>query len=411
MRAIWMASLAGGLAAVSMFEAAAGREPHAAAHSHSTLRVLLLNPQLIEKTRERIQAGDPEAVAALDQLKREAEDALKIKALTVVDEPTPPSGDKHDFMSLSIYWWPNPDTKDRLPYVHHDGKVNPEVNQYDLPKISAMSDTVQTLALAYYLTRHEPYVQHAARLLHVWFIDETTRMNPNMNHAQAVPGISSGGRQGIIETAQLATKVIDSVELLNGSAAWSDGDLRATKLWFREYLQWLQTHPYALAESLQTNNHGMWYDLQVATFATFVGDEDRARHVLSASTMSRICRQIMPDGRQPEELKRTKSWDYSLYNLDALFALAALGQRLDVDLWGFVGPDGQSVPKALDYLAAYLDTSKKWPHQQVHSFSPKSSLSPFVIRAVSEFHDPRFAPLLQEVDPVPGSRLQLLYPN
>jgi hypothetical protein len=406
-----MATLAGGLAVVSMFEATSGQEPHAVAHSQSTLRVLLLNPQLIENSRGRVQAGDPDAVAALDQLKREAAEALEIKPLTVVDEPTPPSGDKHDYMSLSIYWWPNPDTKDGLPYVHRDGIVNPQVNQYDLPKISEMADAVQTLSLAYYLTEHEPYAQHAAGLLRVWFVDETTRMNPSMNFAQAVPGVSSGGRQGIIETAQLATKVIDSVGLLEGSAAWSDGDLRAMKLWFHQYLQWLQAHPYALAESLRSNNHGTWYDLQVATYATFVGHEDQARGVLTTSTMSRICRQIMADGRQPEELNRTKSWDYSLYNLDALFALAALGQRLEVNVWGFVGPDGQSVPKALDYLAAYLDTAKRWPHQQVYPFSAKSGLSPFVIRAVREFHDPRYEPLIRELDSMSGSRLHLLYPN
>src|SRR5688572_563182 len=111
--------------------------------------------------------------------------------------------------------------------------------------------------------------------------------------------------------------------------------------------------------------------------------------MLTGSAAKRICAQFKENGEQPEELKRTKLWDYSIYNLEAMFALASMGQRVDVDLWRHERPwacaDGQSISKALDYLCEYLDGSKKWPHRQIVGFEPREGLSPLIYRGAIEF--------------------------
>jgi len=315
-------------------------------------------------------------------------------------------------MSLSIYWWPNPIT--RIPYIPRDGYVNPEINKYDHPKLTAMAGAVETLSLAFYFTGKERYAQRAAVLLRTWFLDEKTRMNPNLNYSQHVPGLWPGTRQGVIDTVPIAVKVMDSVGLLAESRAWSESDNDRLRRWFVRFLEWLQHSPLGKAEARRMNNHGMWYDVQVARYALFVGKRDLARRVLDTSAKRRIAERIRPDGSQPEELRRTKSFNYSLYNLNAMFALASMAQKLEIDLWGFQGNEGQGIRKALDYLADYIEEPENWPYKQVVSFDT-GALLPLLRRAAIAYGEPRYEQL---IDALPGgaarraaSRTNLLYPK
>jgi hypothetical protein len=63
----------------------------------------------------------------------------------------PPSGDKHDYVSLTPYWWLNPDTSNGLPYVYRDGHVNPQIHEYDRHRLDTTVWSVQTLALVAFL--------------------------------------------------------------------------------------------------------------------------------------------------------------------------------------------------------------------------------------------------------------------
>ena len=379
--------------------------------AESNLRVFILDPEQLKLTKQLVQNQDPRIAPAIAQLKQQADRALNQKPLTVVDGQTPPSGDPHDYMSLSIYWWPNPNTPDGLPYVHRDGEVNPEVNQYDGPKLNLMAQSVETLALAYYFTDYEPYAEHAARLIKTWFLDEETRMNPNLNHGQAIPGKNDGSRQGIIETAVLATKVIDSVGLLAASEHWTETDQTQLQSWFGSYRQWLQTSWLGIQEAFRTNNHGMWYDVQLTSFARFMGDDASAKRQLTFVTPLRIMTQVESDGSQPQELSRTRGFDYSLYNLDAMFTLASIGEKLDVDLWKSQSEGGR-IEKALNFLVPYIEPAKEWPYGQ-ENIRPER-LRPFLRRAALAYEDPRYEQLSEQL---PGAeneravnRVNLLYP-
>ena len=61
------------------------------------------------------------------QLIRKAEKAMTQPVPLLTDkEVVPPSGDKRDYTSLAIYFWPDSTSPDGLPYVRRDGHVNPE---------------------------------------------------------------------------------------------------------------------------------------------------------------------------------------------------------------------------------------------------------------------------------------------
>lgn len=374
-------------------------------------RVFVLNPATLATVKSQVAAGDERRMPALEQLRREANAALDVGPFSVVDGGVlPPSGDPHDYMSVGPYWWPDPKKEDGLPYIRRDGRVNPEYHEHDTTPRGKMCSAVETLALAYYFTGHEPYAEHAAKLLRVWFLDEDTRMNPNLQFGQAIPGRCTGRGIGIIETLHFIS-VVDAVGMLAGSNAWTEADQQALEAWFAEYLDWLLESRYGRDEAATKNNHGTWYDAQVASFALFVGRDDVARRVLSEAAEKRIARQIEPDGRQPHELARTKSFSYSVMNLRGMFTLAALGGRVGVDLWNFETDDGRSIRKAIDWLAPFASGQTKWQHEQISGLHPEA-LYPLLRWAAVAYEEPEYEELIKQIpdfDPK-AERTELLRP-
>jgi hypothetical protein len=235
-------------------------------------------------------------------------------------------------------------------------------------------------------------------------------MNPNFEFAQAVPGVNSGRGTGLIETAGL-TAVVDAVGLLAGSKAWTDADQRGLEDWFTRFVRWMQESRNGRDEAAARNNHGTYYDLQVASFALFVGNRELATNVLRNAGSNRIARQIEPDGRQPLELARTKSWGYSTMNLRGLMSLATLGESVGVDLWHYETQDGQSLRKALDYLVPFALGEKKWPHPQLGGWSP-DAVFPLLHQAALKYPDSKYAAMaLQTTRISASSRSRLLRPS
>lgn len=356
--------------------------------------MIIYDFQQLETFKNKYTDGNEIAVKVVSQIIKYADRALKNKPYSVVDkEFTPPSGDKHDYMSLSIYWWPNPIT--RIPYIHKDGQRNPEADKYDGKKIMQMANDVRVLALAWYYTGDIKYAQKAGQFVRVWFLDDATRMNPNMNYAQGVPGLYSGGRQGIIETVPLATRVLDSVLLIKNSPAWSQNDHKNLQKWFADYADWLQTSKLGKKEQVRKNNHGNWYDLQLACFAAFAENDELIKKVFTESVPARISSQIQPDGKMPQELRRTKSFDYSCYNLKALFYLAQLGTKYGYDIYDYTGTDGQSISKALDYLLNFRTQPENWQYEQIKKTSFKNQLDKFIYWAYIVFDKKKYADIIE----------------
>ena len=340
----------------------------AAVGADTTLpRVFCLSPQALAQAKARAAAKDEALTPALEKRRKEAKSAMKAGPFSVVDNDlVPPSGDKHDYISFGPYWWPDPAKKDGLPYIRRDGEEYPgsQSGGSDSPALGKMTSAVYTLSLAYYLLGDEAYAKHATELLRAWFLDPATKMNPHLEYGQGIPGRVEGRATGIIDTVGL-THVVDAVGLLRGSRNWQDQDQAGMVAWFTAYLEWLRTSKHGREESAAKNNHGTWYDAQVAAFALFTGQDQVAREVIEVSQKKRITRHVEPDGRQPAELARTKPFGYSTFNLQALFTLATLGQTVNVDLWRYETEDGRSLRKALDFLADYADPEKAWPYRDL----------------------------------------------
>lgn len=396
----WMSVLASAAAAVPFGDAKA--------ETDGLPRVFLIYAESLAQTRRQVAADAPDLAAPMAKLRQQGDEALKAGPFSVTDKKfVPPSGDKHDYMSLGPYWWPDPNKPDGLPYIRRDGEVNPEGEAYDRKPLGQMTSAVETLALAYYLTGHEPYADHAARLLRVWFLDERTRMNPHLEYGQAIPGRTQGRGIGIIDTAQLS-RLVDAVGMLGGSRAWSPADQQGLEWWFRQYLQWLRESRHGRDEDRTKNNHATWYDVQVAAFALFLGEDQIARDVLQNVPQRRIAAQIEPDGRQPLELARTRSWDYSTMNLRGMFELAMLGGRVGVDLWNFQTDDGRSIRRPLEWLIPYATGEQDWTHRQIHRLDPRK-LVPLLRRAAIAWQEPRYEQLAQQIGHDPADRLHLLW--
>jgi hypothetical protein len=370
-------------------------EPRQSSASSSSA-LLLLDSRALADTRERLRRGDERLKSALTTLDADAKKALAMKPVSVMDKTvTPPSGNKHDYMSQAPYWWPDKTQPDGRPYLRKDGERNPEINGIsDHDNLGRVCGTVNTLGLAHYLTGRDEYAAQAARLVRVWFLDAATRMTPHLRFGQGIPGINDGRGIGIIETRGLP-ELLDGVRLIGESSAWTAADEKGLQEWMRAYVTWLVESPYGQDESKNGNNHETWYDVQVASIALYTGQRDLAKRTLEHSR-ERIGRQFQPDGSQPRELERTRSWDYSAFNLVAFFNLGMLGERVGVDLWNFRTPDGRSLRHALDFMVPYATGERKWPEAQITDWRP-DAIHPLLRRAAIVWNEPKYRALADKI--------------
>lgn len=324
---------------------------------------ILINSAKLEHSFYRIKNEDPQIIPALEQLIAEAEVALTEGPFSVTHkEKLPPSGDKHDYASYSRYWWPDPATPDGLPYLRKDGETNPDsqnLTTSDRPRIGAFGKNAETLGLAYFFTKDERYALKVAELLKVWFLDEETRMNPNVKHAQCRLGHNQGSKTGILD-GRLIVKALEGSLLISGSGAMNAEEMEGLRSWTVKYFHWLTTNNMALEESASHNNHGSFYDAQAMYLALYSGQEAAAKLLASKAHQNRILKQIEPDGSMPNETTRTKPLFYSIYNLHALYLVAALSERVGVDIW-LASNTGSRLRKALDYILPYADPKVSWP--------------------------------------------------
>jgi hypothetical protein len=171
----------------------------------SDLRVFLLDAGHLVSARKAVREGDPELIAAVEELRKEADALLSSRLVSVMDKSiTPPSGDKHDYMSQAPYFWPDPKSSNGLPYIRRDGERNPEINKIpDHGNILGMPEKVQTLALAWFFTGQETYAAKATAFLRAWF---SARHRPDRiarSHESGGRGGSSG-RIGILDVERSA---------------------------------------------------------------------------------------------------------------------------------------------------------------------------------------------------------------
>lgn len=315
-----------------------------------------------------VSSGSDETAlrVALDRLINRAESHLTKDLLAVTDKPAAgPSGDKKDYLSVAPYWWPDPQKTDGLPYIRRDGYTNPErnSNDYDRVRMQKMIDYVVDLSLAAYMTGRRDLAARAEEQLRVWFIDPDTRMNPNLRYAQAIPGRVDGRAIGIIDSRVLAD-IVDSSILLKQMNALSPDTEAGLKSWIGAFAAWLIESDFGQEERAKDNNHGTFYDAQLAHFLIYAGRCDLVSRVLE-DTKARTVAQIKSNGIQPHEAKRTRSLHYHAFNLEAFLRLALIANRMNIDLYQYELAASGSIDDAVDAVAKYAGRFDEWPYPRL----------------------------------------------
>jgi hypothetical protein len=292
-------------------------------------------------------------IAAADQY-------LKEKPATITATRSPrSSGGPHDFFSEGDYWWPDPKNPDG-PYVQRDGMSNPDNFVEHRRALMRFSVQVPTLTAAWLITGKKKYAVHATEHLRAWFINEQTRMNPNLQYAQAIKGITTGRGIGIIDTIHLV-EVARSIEELEGSKVLEPDELAEIKKWFADYLQWMTTSKNGLDERDAKNNHGTCWVMQVASFARLTANNELIAYCRERFKTVIVPSQIEKDGSFPQELRRTKPYGYTLFNLEAMSTIAQILSTPQDNLWTFETADGRGIRSAMNFMFPYIRDKKSFP--------------------------------------------------
>lgn len=267
------------------------------------------------------------------------------------------AGGTHDYYSEGDYWWPDPKNPGG-PYIRRDGMSNPSNFNAHREAMVRLSLIVPALVAAWELTAERKYADHAGQHLRAWFVDPATRMNPNLEYAQAISGITKGRGIGIIDTLHLVEPARAATLLMRAGALASGKEIQD---WFADYLQWMRTSKNGQEERNAKNNHGSCWILQAGEFARFTQNaevmawcRDRFKTVL-------VPLQIAPNGSLPLELARTKPYSYSLFDMDVLCGIAQSISTQAEDLWNFSTPDGRGLRKLMDFMYPYIKDRGAWP--------------------------------------------------
>ena len=329
---------------------------------------LFIDMKVIELNKQKAEAGNNELQETMEQLIAYADEKLSEGPFSVVfSKKNSPHGSIHDYCSMSPYWWPDSTKEDGLPYIRNDGVVNPDRNDYDKTQSSDFRNAVEILSMAYFYTGDNKYSQRAIELLKIWFIDEKTRMNPNMTFAQFIPGRSTGRNFGIIES-RVFLYTLDYASVLYQLDQMDDETYGKLFEWNRGFLNWLVTSEHGKKEHNAKNNHGTWYDTQTLGFAILVGDTKVPKDLVSEFIERRLSGHILPSGEQPAELKRTRAFSYSNFNLNAITEFYTLALKNDLLTKKENRTIKNSILRATKFVYPYALEPKGWPYQQIKSF-------------------------------------------
>ena len=331
-----------------------------------------------------------------------ADAALRIDPITITRFRAPLSeGGPHDFYSNGDYWWPDPSKPDGLPYIQRDGESNPNNFSAHRMALREMRDAVAAMGAAYKLTGDDRYVAKGVELLRVFFLDEQTRMNPNLQYAQAIPGRSAGRGIGIIDALHLI-EVPMAVEAIQKSSKFPPQVLSGLKKWFGDFADWMVTSKNGQEEAKAKNNHAVAYFLQLAVYAKFAGDEKKVAECRRQFKEVFLPEQMAADGSFPRELARTKPYGYSIFQLDNLLTLAQVLSTREDDLWKFSLPDGRSAKKSMEFFYPYLADKGKWSKKpDIAAWEAWPSRQPCLLFAGLAYDEQRYLELWKKLPPDP----------
>lgn len=288
--------------------------------------------------------------------------------------------------------------------MRRDGYSNPANFSNHREALIRLSLHVPALVAAWLLTRDKRFSRHAAAHLLAWFLSPATRMNPTLDFAQAIYGVTPGRGIGIIDTLHLV-EVSRAARFLERSGALTPTEYAGVLDWFARYLSWMCNSPNGKEEEAAKNNHGACWVAQAAAFAALTENGDVARLCRDRFRDNLLPDQLAPNGSFPLELARTKPYSYSLFNLDILALICQIlsaDQGSPDDLWNFALPDGRRYQKAVAFMFPFIEDKGKWPYpRDVEYFDDLPNRQPSLLFAGLAYREPRYIALWRTLPPDP----------
>ncbi len=311
--------------------------------------VVLTDPRTLTQTKKKLVLRSANLSSALGALKKQAEEQVQ-------------------FASRSYY---SVTRKQRVPkgvrLTEFFTSNSPRYNKSDRTQLHGFIRALETLAYAWYFLEDPRYARAAVTLSYRFLLHNRTGMEPHLNRAS----YQTSGRvvpYGVVETAELP-RVVDALELISNSRYYTPSFRSAVKGWFLDLLVWLITSRQGREAEYLKNNIAVQYDVQVATYALFTDRAHIAKRVVEAAKHRRVATQIASNGSMPEELSRTRSWDYSTENAKYFARLAMIGTRVGVNLWRYRARSGGGVRRALNFLVPFAQKRRRWSHRQAGAFN------------------------------------------
>ncbi|KAJ1967152.1 hypothetical protein H4R34_006422, partial [Dimargaris verticillata] len=207
-----------------------------------------INYQFLDLTKAELAGGNNKAAAAI---KTWADREAKSKEFyTVTNKSDFGNGiTKNHFASFPPYFWPSCDKPmaeavKSCSFKRQDGKRNEKLtNLSDSPnQVNGICKDVTQLAVAAYLYEEKAYADRAFDLLDKFFINEATRMLPNLDYGQMEPGQGGGkGRPyGLIQT-RCFVSMVSAIPLLRNVTTEHKDTYKQVQAWFSEFSNWFTT--------------------------------------------------------------------------------------------------------------------------------------------------------------------------
>ncbi|MBQ4517897.1 MAG: alginate lyase family protein [Clostridia bacterium] len=318
------------------------------------------------------------------RLKRElielAEEYRSLDPLSVTFHKSPAeSGNPHDFFSEATYWWPDEANPDG-PYIKRDGETNPNRFTHHLNDLNTLSKAVCALAQAGLYLENYTYYKKAVELIKVWFLDKETKMNPHLEYAQAIRGVCNGRFIGIIDTHWLIA-LVAGANIIEMSGLFSE-EIAGLKEWFKDYTHWLNTSEKGIEEKNYFNNHSNWWNSQVATYCAFTGNDTLLTECFEKFKNDILANQIDDKGIFVDEITRTMSYTYTIFNMTACTITCELAYHKGVDLWNASSPNGHSFKQCVEFFKPYYNNPFLWNFPQINAGESNLEIMPMKLAAV-----------------------------
>lgn len=267
--------------------------------------------------------------------------------------------DKHNFNSVAPYWHQQPDGD----WERIDGKGNGLSKKIgDTEKLQkGIGTVVPALALAYVASNNpdekEKFAARAMEYCQKFFLDPATRMNPNLDYAQLIPGHNKIRVETAVEGEKLVD-IVDALLLLQSSKHYTPEFDRQIRGWFGEMADWMVHSPTGKQSDRKVSgNIGVIYETMRAAFAIFSGDTTYAAKRYPR-IKERLFSEMNADGGLYRELDRKKPNMYSNKALQAWVRLFRILSVQGLDVWN-LEEDGKSLEKAILFMVPYMMGEKK----------------------------------------------------